>query len=123
MNNYLKGTIALATIFIVFILAAQNGPVKQTGTSSIQKFEYCRLFQEANWNSYTGGNTTTKCWVQFNYNGESFYKEDKTNIDKINSVMDGLNYLGSLGWDLTTSYTESGDGWRQQIHILKRKKQ
>lgn len=122
MNKYLKGSIALATIFIVFILAAQNTSIKQPGNSSTQKFEYCRLFQDVKWNTYTGANYSDKSWVQFNYNGEASYKEDKTNTDNLNSLMDGLNYLGSKGWELTTSYTEDGEGWRMQIHILKRKK-
>lgn len=122
MNKIVKCIIAISAIFIVSVVIAQNAPVKSTGKPSVQKFEYCRLMRETNWNSYTGGNTTQKTWVQFNYNGDSIYKEDKATIDTLNNIMDGLNYLGSLGWELVATYVTEGDGWVMEYYILKRKK-
>lgn len=98
--------IALGIVITTVVLA-------QTKVNAPEvKFQYCELNYTAKWNSYTGGNTTWTTMISYPDGQKEEYK---------NGVFNGLNHLGAKGWELSSTYVDSGDGWSTITYVFKKK--
>ncbi len=102
-------TLFIAAVLIVTMVYAQTKPTQAAG------YQYC----EFTW-TYQGhfyDKETKK-------SGEIFYGNDQSEVFN-KSLYDGLNYLGSKGWELCTFYNTEGSGngdwWYKYTYTFKKK--
>ena len=112
----MKQLLLLLTLAISFDLTAQSLPKDST----IEQFCILRGAFNADFSS--------KVSIDLDYGQErklwgwdNALKDDKTGkAKKFNSITDGLNYLGTLGWKLVTAVPIVGDKTSSTDYIFKK---
>lgn len=110
-------------LLIIIVSLASLCAYAQSNDSISNKFMYCELVGTSNM-------LGTKVRVEVDFGQEvSFFKQyeqrilkdEQGNPLKFNSMVDALNYMGSLGWEFCQAYEISSGGSHVYHWLLKRK--